>query len=264
MNRFFMLMLGTVLLGTGNSLAATQEEQLNAEATRIDSAAKTKGEGNVTNKISSSFESFAGSRDNANSLVTGLRTGSTITLSAEGQEAVSFDPPTRPMGYGNVTISLSLARQQLAAQGITDPTPSQLETALMGGDLQVGDRTVALDGVLQMRASGMGWGQIAHTNGVKLGPVVSSVKTQRTDISRTPSSASTAAAPTGSTRVVKTYPGKGIVTAAGTSPAAVQSGGKPANPGHAGAAGNAAPSHATTAAGHGSSGAPKGKAVGKN
>lgn len=264
MNRRLMLMLSTVLLAAGTCLAATQEEQLAAEATRIDSAAGTQGESNVSHKISSSFESFAGSRDNAQSLVTGLRTGSRITLTAEGQEPASFDPPTRPMGYGNVTISLSLARHQLATQGITDPTPSQLQTALTGGDLQAGDRTVTMDGVLQMRASGMGWGQIAHANGVKLGPVVSSVKTQRTQLSGTSSSAPAATDSAGSSpRVVKTYPGKGIVSAAGTSPAVAQSGSKPATPGHAGA-GNAAASPATSAAGHGSGGAPKGKAVGKN
>ena len=115
-------------------------------------------------KIESRFSTFSGSSDNSHSLVTGLRTGGEITLSSP-DESVTFTSPTKPMGYGNITRSLDLAERQLAAQGIKDPTPTELQTALMGGRIDGTDYR----GVLQMRADGMGWGEIAHAIGVHPG-----------------------------------------------------------------------------------------------
>ncbi len=123
-------------------------------------------------KLVSEFTDLAGSPDNATSLIRGLRTGSSITLMPEphqGARPATFDSPTKPMGYGNVKIALSLARTQLAQQGNTNPTPVELQGALMGTSGPGGTQT----GVLQMRADGMGWGQIANSMGVKLGPVMS-------------------------------------------------------------------------------------------
>jgi hypothetical protein len=114
------------------------------------------------------FESFAGSSDNYSSLATGLRSGKPITLTGSGEKAV-FTSPTKPMGFGNVTRSIDLAQRQLAMQGITNPTPSQLQTALMGGTITTSKSTVVYRGVLQMRADGMGWGKIAHSVGVHPG-----------------------------------------------------------------------------------------------
>ena len=74
------------------------------------------------------------------------------------------------MGYGNIRIALSLAKSQLARQGITEPTPQQLQAALMGTSATT---STTQSGILQMRASGMGWGQIANSMGVKLGTVMS-------------------------------------------------------------------------------------------
>lgn len=130
-----------------------------------------------TDKLVSTFSDFSGSPDNAASLVNGLRTGSPVTLSgpsggSPGGEALTFSAPTRPMGYGNIRIALSLAQTQLASQGITNPTPTQLQGALVGST----DSTTT-QGILQMRASGMGWGQIANSMGYKLGPVMSGKQT---------------------------------------------------------------------------------------
>jgi hypothetical protein len=74
------------------------------------------------------------------------------------------------MGYGNVDTALSLAQGTLATHGIQKPSPEQIEAALNGGTIttKTGE-TIALKGVLQQRASGMGWGQIAQVNGFKLG-----------------------------------------------------------------------------------------------
>jgi hypothetical protein len=152
----------------------------------MDSSATTKGSGAVTGKIAGDFDSFAGSRDNSTALVTGLRNGSEITLTQRGHRPATFTPPTRPMGYGNVSTSLALAQYQLAQQGITQPTPTQLKAALNGGTVFVNGQRVTFDGVLQMRADGMGWGQIAQQLGTKLGPVVSGIKSQNASIATLP------------------------------------------------------------------------------
>ena len=132
-----------------------------------------------TDKLIARFSTFAGSEDNAASLVNGLRTGSEITLagsnsSGSASESVTFTSPTKPTGYGNIRIALSLAEAQLASEGITQPTPQQLQTALMG-DMSgaTAQTTSQTQGILQMRASGMGWGRIANAMGFKLGTVMS-------------------------------------------------------------------------------------------
>ncbi|HLX81519.1 MAG TPA: hypothetical protein VKS43_13150 [Burkholderiales bacterium] len=113
------------------------------------------------------FAAFAGSQSNLESLVDGLRHDTPITLAgttASGTaQSVTFDPPTKPMGSGNVRHALTLARAELGAAGVAQPSPQQIETALMGGTVTTADgRTVALKGVLQLRSQGMGWGQIRH------------------------------------------------------------------------------------------------------
>ena len=114
------------------------------------------------------FGDLAGSSGNLDRLVTGLRTGNEITLRGDG-EVVRFTPATKPMGYGNITRTLDFAKRNLAAEGITNPTPSQLDAALNGGKVVGVNGEVTLRGVLDLRASGMGWGQIAHTIGVHPG-----------------------------------------------------------------------------------------------
>jgi hypothetical protein len=104
---------------------------------------------------------LAGSEDNAKSLVTGLRDGTEVKLSS-GTTSTSFTSPTGKMGFGNVNIALSLAEASLKQQGITSPTPQQLQSSLTG--------------ILDQRASGKGWGQIANSMGFKLGEVVRSEK----------------------------------------------------------------------------------------
>lgn len=119
-------------------------------------------------RIASRFESLAGSPESAASLVAGLRSGSVITLgSADSAGDISFTPATTLMGYSNIRRALSLAQRQLATQGIAEPTPEQVRIALNGGMLPGVDnggasRSVEVDGVLQLRSQGMGWGRIAH------------------------------------------------------------------------------------------------------
>ena len=126
--------------------------------------AATEPSTSAAGKLTSSYTTFAGSTENAQSLVNGLRTGSQITLRADplgpyaAEPAASLSPSTGKLGYGNVNIALGLAKTSLAQQGISNPTPTQLATAL--------------GGVLGQRSDGMGWGQIAKSMGVTLGSVV--------------------------------------------------------------------------------------------
>ena len=122
-------------------------------------------------KLVSSYTSFAGSPENAASLVKGLRTGSVITLLPDptgpyaNQPPATLSPTTGKMGYGNINIALALAKTSLAKDGITNPTPTQL--------------AAALGSVLGQRSDGMGWGQIAKSMGVTLGSVVSASHTDK-------------------------------------------------------------------------------------
>jgi hypothetical protein len=126
------------------------------------------------------FRDFAGSDANAQSLYDGLKYGTRITLAAPptttsrgsiATPVVQFDPPTRPMGNGNVFISAALAKQQLAYYGITEPTPQQLQAVLTSGTIRPADGTkpVVLKGILVQRADGMGWSSIAKNAGMKIG-----------------------------------------------------------------------------------------------
>ncbi len=128
------------------------------------------------NQLISEFSTFAGSTANATALVTGLRTGSSITLTSGGT-STTFTAPTRPMGYGNVDIALALAQASLSKLGVTSPTPQQLQAALTGGTVN----GTALTGILTLRSEGKGWGEIAKSLGLNLGQVVSSTKIQQAE-----------------------------------------------------------------------------------
>ena len=133
-------------------------------------------------KLIARFSYFTGgSEENAASLVNGLRTGSEINLTDSATASngstsgsVNFTSPTKPMGYGNIRIVLSLAEAQLKTEGYSQATAQQLQMVLMG-DMSgsTAQSTSQAQGILTMRASGMGWGQIAQAMGFKLGPVMS-------------------------------------------------------------------------------------------
>jgi hypothetical protein len=110
------------------------------------------------------FADFAGSERNLHNLVTGLRYDRPVTLTQRDSHGdgskTTFDPPTKPMGWGNVRHALTLARAELHSVGIDHPTPQQLAAAMNGGRISTPHGTVRLQGVLQLRSSGMGWGQI--------------------------------------------------------------------------------------------------------
>lgn len=127
-------------------------------------------------KLVAEYRTWAGSRENAQALVLGLRSGTAVSLGT-GASTTTFTPATTKLGAGGVNIALSLAKAALAKQGITNPTPAQIAAALNGGTVITATGPHSMPGVLTQRQSGMGWGQIAHTMGVKLGSIVSASKT---------------------------------------------------------------------------------------
>lgn len=185
------ILLILCMAGAVPSLAADDNTSLTTQSSTMDQLSSQQSSGTVTTKFANDFAEFSGSQENAEALITGLRNGAPIVLTGTSTGSGTTDmtttitPPTKPMGYGNTYISLSLAKAQLAQYGITEPTPEQLEAALTGGTFTtttVGangtllTKTVTLDGILTQRASGLGWGQIAQANGFKLGQVISGMK----------------------------------------------------------------------------------------
>src|SRR5256886_2959698 len=188
------------------ALASAQTaSELNGQVTTMNNLTANQGQTNVSNKISSDFSPFLGS--NANAVVTGLRNGTPITLTSTtttpsptpGGLPVTtttttvITPPTGHMGFGNVYISLALAKQQLSTLGITQPTPQQLQAALTGGTITQTTGTGAtatttstnLQGILTMRSQNMGWGHIAQKLGFKLGPVMAGMKSANHNLAST-------------------------------------------------------------------------------
>lgn len=190
-----VLTLGLFVAGA-SSVNGQSTADLNTQTTTMNNLATSAGDSNVVGKISGDFSSFLGS--DANAVVTGLRNGTPITLKTTTTTPSTtpggiptttttntiITPPTGHMGHGNVYITLALAKQQLSALGISQPTPSQLQAALTGGTISqtTGTGTTAattttnLDGILTLRSQNMGWGQIAQKLGYKLGPVMSGMK----------------------------------------------------------------------------------------
>jgi len=146
------------------------------------------GQVRVANKFSAPFVTMAGSQENAVALANALRTGSPATLTYASLATdpadptttittVTITPPTKPMGWGNVSHSLGLAQVALNQAGISNPTGAQLQAALQGGSVTTADgTTVAFAGVLQQRANGAGWGRIAQSYGTTMGAVNRGIK----------------------------------------------------------------------------------------
>jgi hypothetical protein len=166
----------------------------------LDNTGASRGQQQVAARIATSFTSIAGSDANALALVNGLRNGTPITLTTTTKPpagagstppstttTTTITPPTKPMGWGNVRIALALAAAELQQAGITKPTAAQLQAALTGGALKgPGGTTTQVQGVLTMRASGMGWGQIAQAQGTKVGPVLASMRHTQSQVAKLP------------------------------------------------------------------------------
>jgi hypothetical protein len=149
---------------------------------------------------------------NSQQVVNDLRNGQWTTTTTDPQTNTSTTTtqplPTGKMGYGNVKISLALAQQSLNQEGITQPTSQQLYTALAGGEMVPGDSTSMTTGILQMRAQGMGWGQIAQKYNVKLGQLMSGKQPASTTTASTTSTTTTSKGTTATANSSNTSTGK--------------------------------------------------------
>jgi hypothetical protein len=181
------------------ALGALAAVPARAQTTSTTTAPATQAvtESNALSKLIAQYSQWAGSKENAKSLVQGLNTGSTVTLSSgagtSGGTTNTFTPATSKLGVGEVGIALSLAKASLAQQGITNPTPAQLSAALNGGMVTSSTSSTSLVGVLAQRESGSGWGQIAQSLGVKLGSVMSASKTDKSSAGKESTSSQTGA-----------------------------------------------------------------------
>lgn len=158
MRRIELLLIGGALaaLPLGVSAQLTGALRTTASASTHDATGTTVSADRLIQK----YAVLAGSEENAQSLVTGLRNGTEVTLTSGSGDVTRFTPPTGKMGYGNVNIVLALADAQLSK--ISNPTDADLQNALMNGE----------DGILTLRAQHMGWGRIANTLGYRLGDLM--------------------------------------------------------------------------------------------
>lgn len=197
MKRNMKILAASLLLAFAPLAGAQVAADIDTQVSVLDRVGSNRGPELVASKIAGNFTSLAGSEENALALVNALRTGETVQLTYAPTGASTtptvgtIDPATGQMGWGNVKIALALAQDQLSRLGITNPTAEQLQAALNGGDVIVTNAdgsttTTTLRGVLQMRADGMGWGNIAKAGGTKLGPVVSQLKMANTKVAALP------------------------------------------------------------------------------
>jgi hypothetical protein len=226
--RMALLLLTAGLAGVAYPAAAIEPEA----AVTLDAA--------YLQRIEPTYLATAGSADNLANLSHGLRTRTPVTLVESNSDGTSstltFTPPTRPMGYGNITHTLDYATRDLTAAGIDSPTMEQLHAALMGGSVtNAAGETTQLQGVLQLRSQGMGWGNIAHTLGISPSPHGKATPT-------------TALSPSSTTKA------SGITTAAGTRANSSATAAKGGRSGVVTAGGNAAVARSGHAYGHARSG----------
>jgi hypothetical protein len=157
-------------------------------------AQTSSGSSTPATNISNDYSYFLKNVDSkqvVNDLRNGQWTTTTTDPATNATTTTTEALPTGKMGYGNVKISLALAQESLRQQGIMQPTSEQLHTALVGGQMVPGDPATTTNGILQMRAEGMGWGQIAQKYNVKLGQLMSGKQPASTTTTSTTSTTST-------------------------------------------------------------------------
>ena len=91
-----------------------------------------------TARIASQYAAWAGGKSNADSLVRGLRTGSSITLvtvSADRTRSVAGFTAQTQMSPEEISAALASAKSTLARMGVRQPSADQIQAALIGGEV---------------------------------------------------------------------------------------------------------------------------------
>ena len=110
------------------SLAAAMAVSAKATAAPVDD----------TSRLSSQYASWAGGKSNADSLVNGLRSGSSVTLvtvSPDNSKSIAAFTARTRMSSGEISASLAAAKRSLAGMGIRQPSADQIQAALIGGEV---------------------------------------------------------------------------------------------------------------------------------
>lgn len=157
-------------------------------------------------RLVASYTELAGSEANAQALIDGLRNGTefslthdvtttttttnpdgtTSTTTTTAPVSTAIVPATGKMGWGEVNLTLALAQALVDAEGST----LDLATALNGSTVTNADGTTTTTaGVLQLRADGMGWGQIGKQLGFNVGALMSASHTAKAKAGSDPATA---------------------------------------------------------------------------
>jgi len=163
----------------------------------LDNTSASRGQEQVAARIASSFATLCGSQANALALVNALHAATVATLSYTAMTIKDGKPvtttsqrtlaiPTQPMGWGHVRIALALVQAGLQQVSISKPNAEQLQAALTGGTVKGPQGNVHMRGVLALRATGMGWSQVAQVHGIKLGPVIASLRQAQSGVAALP------------------------------------------------------------------------------
>ena len=97
---------------------------------------------NSAASLSAQYAAWAGGKANADALVQGLRSGSSITISTmrtDGTTSLAGFTPRTPMSHGEVANALQRARASLSRLGIDKPSAEQIQAALIGGEVELRD-----------------------------------------------------------------------------------------------------------------------------
>lgn len=140
--------------------AVAQTVNLDQTAGEIERTASSSPQRAAT-RMAVEFSALTGSEKEALELIEGLRRGTPVVLDDNSPTSTVVTPKSGT-GYGNVFISLALAQASLSKSGIDSPNDAQLASAL--------------NAVLAKRSTGMGWGEVVKELDLKLGVVVSSIK----------------------------------------------------------------------------------------
>ena len=91
-----------------------------------------------SSRLASQYASWAGGKSNADSLVRGLRTGSSITLvtvSPDRTRSIAGFTAQTQMSPAEVSAALASAKSTLARLGVRQPSADQIQAALVGGEV---------------------------------------------------------------------------------------------------------------------------------
>ena len=103
-----------------------------------------------TRKLSSQYSTWAGGKSNADAIVTGMQNGSTVMITTTGPDntrsLAGFTPQTR-MSTEEIAAALANAKSTLASMGVKQPSADQIQAALIGGEVEIGNgRTKMVQG----------------------------------------------------------------------------------------------------------------------